>query len=457
MNSVIVIVFFLGMILVGFLSMRRITSADSYYVADRGGGTAAITGSLLATTVGGSSTIGLAGLGYQKGLVGAWWMLAGVVGLTVLSLWLAGRVRESGVYTLPGILEQQYGEQGTKIAASVLIVTAWLGIIAGQIVAAGKIMAVLWPENLSMLMGIAAAVFILYTVLGGQYSILRTDGIQALIIGAGTLVCFVASLRAAGTAGIAHHLPRSFFSFPVNPGFGWIDLLVFLLFVGSTFLVGPDIYSRVLCSRDTRTARRALLLTAAVMIPLAFLITAIGMSARVLFPEIAPESAFPVLIGTVVPAGFNGLVIAALLAAVMSSADTCLLTTGTIIAVDVVDPLSRSRINGKRLLSISRVAIILIGLLSLFIALKLRGVIASLLLGYTVFSAGLLMPVLFGFYKDRFALRAAGVYASIAGCGGLALALKLAGYDRAILITLPLSVLLLFAGSRLGRRWEERT
>jgi len=75
------------------------------------------------------------------------------------------------------------------------------------------------------------------------------------------------------------------------------------------------------------------------MIPTAFLITFAGIAARVLLPEIQPESALPALVMNTIPTGLNGLVIIALLAAVMSSADTCLLTTSTIITSDILSPL----------------------------------------------------------------------------------------------------------------------
>ena len=135
MNTAIVILFFLVMLLIGILSARKIGGTVSYYVADRKGSVPVITGSLVATAVGGSSTIGLAGLGYTRGLVGAWWLLVGVIGLGVLAFWFVEKVRAFEVFTLPEILERQYGGQTVKIVASLLIVIAWLGIIAAQILA----------------------------------------------------------------------------------------------------------------------------------------------------------------------------------------------------------------------------------------------------------------------------------------------------------------------------------
>ena len=304
MNNIIAGAFLLGMILVGILSMKKIKSASSYFVADRNANTPAVTGSLLATIIGGSSTIGIAGLGYSKGLVGAWWMLVGAIGLLLLSVWFAERVRNYEVYTLPEILRKQYGGNTVRIIASVLIAAAWLGIIAAQVIAAGKILSVLWPGQSVLLMIIAGAVFIIYTLLGGQYSILRTDLIQSVFIIAGIMVCTIAGVSAAGGfSGMAAQLSPSYFSFPTAPDFGWIDLLIFLFFVGATYLVGPDIYSRIFCSKDPKVARKSLVLTASIMIPTAFLITFAGIAARVLLPEIQPESALPALIMNTIPTG----------------------------------------------------------------------------------------------------------------------------------------------------------
>ncbi len=439
------------MILVGILSLKKIKNASSYFVADRKAATPAITGSLLATIIGGSSTIGIAGLGYSKGLVGAWWMLVGAIGLLILSVWFAERVRGYAVYTLPEILEKQYGGNAIRIIASVLIAAAWLGIIAAQIIAAGKIMSVLWPGQSGLLMIIAGSVFIIYTLLGGQYSILRTDLIQAVLIIMGVAICAAAGISAAGgLSKMAESLPPSYFSFPTAPGFGWTDLLTFLFFVGATYLVGPDIYSRIFCSRDPRVARRSLVLTASVMIPAAFLITLAGIAARVLLPEIQPESALPALVIHTIPTGLSGLVIVALLAAVMSSADTCLLTTSTIITADILAPLLK--IDERNLLRISRLCVIITGIFSLVIALRMQGIIASLLLGYTVYSAGLVIPILLGFYAHRFGLNVAGAIIAVTGGGASGLFLKLSGHDYLLLYTIPLSAVLLFAGSYIWRR-----
>ena len=103
------------------------------------------------------------------------------------------------------------------------------------------------------------------------------------------------------------------------------------------------------------------------------------------------------------------------------------------------------------MLMVSRIGVIIIGIISLLIAVTLKGIIASLLLGYTVYTSGLVIPVLLGFYSKRLKLNSFGVIAAVVGGGGMGLVLKLAGYNNLSLLTLPLSALLLFGGSYVAR------
>lgn len=448
MNVFIVGLFFTVMLIMGILSVKKIRTMASYTVADRQAGALIVTGSLLATIVGGSSTVGLAGLGYSRGLVGAWWLLVGVVGLTVLAIFLAKHVRRTNAFTLPEILESQYGGKAARTAASVLIVIAWLGIIAAQMIAAGKIMSVLWPGQTQTLTILAALVFIIYTTLGGQYSILRTDSVQAVIITVGLVLCLWLGISAAGgRMSFVEALPGGFLSFPLSDDFGWKDLLTFLLFVGTAYLVGPDIYSRILSTKNAATARRALFATALGLVVIAFTVVLIGMVARVHLPEIAPESALPAMIMAVIPAGLNALVIAALLAAIMSSADSCLLTAGTIITSDIIGSLRKKKLEEGTMLILTRICVVAVGLSALFIGLKMGGVISSLLLAYTVYSAGLVVPVVLGFYREKLGLNAGGAIIAIVGGGFVGGVMKFSGSGEVLLFSLPLSATLLFAGS----------
>ncbi|MEE4353472.1 MAG: hypothetical protein V2J25_11445 [Desulfatiglans sp.] len=449
MDIAIIIGYFCGLLFIGGRSFKVIKETSSFFVANRSASFFLISGSLFATVIGGSSTIGMAGLGYKQGLVGSWWLLVGVIGLILLGLFLARKIRAYSLYTLPEILQVQYGPEA-KLVASALIVIAWTGIIAGQIVAAGKILGALFSAPPSLLMIVTAFVFILYTLLGGQHSVIRTDTIQSLIIIAAVLIAIPLSIEAAGgIPSMREALGADYFSFPVNAHFTWKSLITYLLLVGSSYLVGPDIYSRLFCAQDEKIAKGATLAVALALIPFAFMITTIGMSAKVLFPQISPEAAFPTMISHLFPTGLNGLIIAALLAAMMSSADTCLLTTSTILSVDVIKPLVKTGISDKRLLVLSRFFVVMIGIVSLVVALHLKGVIASLLLGYTVYTSGLVLPILLGFYRKRLHLTTGGAISAVVVGGGVALVGKLLGYPDCGLYGFFLSGIVLITLSRI--------
>jgi SSS family solute:Na+ symporter len=445
LDIVIVIAYFIGMICVGIfaLSHGRASKKDSFYVADRKGSTLIICGSLCATIIGASAVVGMAGLGFSRGLTGAWWLLSGTIGLLVLFVFFARKVRSTGLYTLPELVERQYSSS-TGIVASILIVISWMGVIAAQIIAASVVLSVLIPLPVTILMLITTFVFILYTALGGQYSIIRTDFIQSIILFSGIIICMgflIGRLTSAGD--ILNSLPRDYFSFPTSSQFGLMDVISMIILVGATYVVGPDIYSRLFCARNEKTARTSALLTALIIIPVAFIIVFIGMGAKVLFPDIIPDESFSTIIRELLPVGVSGLVIAALLAAIMSSADTCILTSSTILTEDILKRVFPSMKERNELI-ISRFNIVIIGGIALLIAVFIGGIIKSLLLAYTIFTSGIVIPVIAGFYKEKLKVTSQGALAAIIGGGGTALIIKLLEVKNLDLLGLGICIALLF-------------
>jgi SSS family solute:Na+ symporter len=418
LDLVIIGVYLVVLIAIGVINRRKARGVDDFFVAGRKSSTLFIAGSLIATIVGGSATVGMAGLGFVRGLTGAWWILVGSVGLVVLGLFLAKKVRQTGKYTLPELVQEQY-DRRMALATSILIVISWIGIVAAQILASSRILGVLGIGSPVLWMFLFTAVFVLYTVIGGQYAVIGTDVVQAAVIFIGILAGLPLLLsRVGGWSGLSAALPADRFAFPVSSQFGGIDLVSLLLLVGLTYVVGPDMYSRIFCARDVRTARASVFWAALFLVPLAFAITLFGMGASVLFPQSAAEQAFPTVIKEVLPPFVGAIVLAALLSAVMSSADTCLLSASTILTVDVVGWFKPS-LSPRRVLLISRFAIVVLGVGSLFLALFLKGIISSLLFAYTIYTAGVILPVLAGFYRSRLKVTPTGALVALIG-GGLA-------------------------------------
>jgi SSS family solute:Na+ symporter len=451
LQLIIISVYFVAMIIIGVVSRKKAKGIDDFFVAGRKGGVLLITGSLLATIVGGSATVGMAGLGFSRGLTGAWWLLVGSIGLVVLGFFFAKKVRGFGLYTLPELVAKQYdGRVG--LAASVLIIIAWVGIIAAQIIASGTILGVLGIGTPLMWMVVFTIIFVTYSVLGGQQAVIRTDTVQMGIILAGVFggLALVLS-RLGGFSGLVSSLPAGDFAFPVSSQFSGRELITLLLLVGLTYVVGPDMYSRLFCARDSNTARKSAFWAALILVPVAFGITLIGMGASALFPGISPEQALPVIITGVLPPFMGGVVLAALLGALMSSADTCLLSASTIMTVDVVGRFKKF-LSPAGTMSYSRWAMVIIGVAALLLALVMKGVINTLLFAYTVYTAGIIPPVIIGFYKERFRVTPLGALAAIIGGGTSALISKILNIAYLDLGSLAISVSLLFLVSF----WDNR-
>ena len=459
LDAIIIIFYFLLMLAIGLYSFKKKEASRStgFFVAGRKAGLPLVAGSLCATFIGASVVLGMVGRGYRMGLPAVWWLLVGAIGLVILGLFFAKKVRRVGVFTLPELVEKQYGGKA-GLAASLVIVAAWISVCAAQIVAAGSVLHALIPSwDISVLMAICAAVFVIYTFLGGAYSVIRTDLIQLIIIIVGILVTLgLVMSDVGGIGGLKESLPSDYFSFPVNESFKWYDWVVMLILTGSVYVVGPDMYSRLFCARDEKVARSSTFTAAMVAIPVAFIVVLIGMGAKVLYPSIAPEQAFPTLIQNFLPAGVSGLVVAALLAAMMSSADTVILTTSTILCVDIGGK-AFPHIDERRRLLITKGGILVIGVIALLVAMKSQGIINALFNSYTIFTSGIVIPVVAGFYKDKLRVNSAGALAAIVGGGGTALGIKLAGVQHLELLGFGVCAILLFSVSWLtGRmkRWK---
>jgi SSS family solute:Na+ symporter len=455
---VIVTVYCVAMIGVGLAARKKVGSQNGFFVAHRQVGLAFITGSFIATAVGGSVTVGMAGLGFGQGLTGAWWLLVGSIGLVILGVFFARRVRGAALYTLPELAEKQY-DRRVGLAASILIVVAWVGVVAGQIVAAGKVISILGMGSVDLWMVIFTAVFVAYTVIGGQLSVVRTDLFQAVIVYTGVFLALALFLpQVGGIGGLRLSLPQDFLSFPVSSQFDWKAVLSLLILVGATYVVGPDIYTRLFSARDERTAQRAAYISAFSFVPLAFAVVLLGMGARVLYPQISPEQAFPQVISGVFSPWLGGLILAALVAALMSSADTCLLSQGVILTQDVIKQFVPS-LSERRTILITRLNVIILGLLALGLAMILKGVISSLLFAYTIFTCGLVVPIIAGFYKEKLKVTPQGALAALIGGGLIGLMGKIPGPDIPLkedlgLIGFAVSALLLFLVSYSVRKGQ---
>lgn len=372
-------IYFVFIIAIGIYSAFKIKKPADYYVAGKKAGMLPVSGSLLATILGGSAILGTIELSQKIGWAALWFLFCAALGLAAL-IPLSKYVKRFGHYTLPELLGTFYGKKAEQIA-SVIIPLAWVGIVAAQIIAAAKIITGLGFLSYEYATLIAGLVFIIYTLLGGQLSILKTDTLQAILILAGLGTLYVFAIQSPEHLNTApFHLSSLF-----NHAFTVIDLIILVLTYSVTFVVGPDIYSRVFCAKNEKTASQSILLVALLLVPISFVLTYLGIFSQ------QNSAGIVAFAENLLPDWAYGLFIAALLSAVMSSADTTLLTSSMILSELITGNLDR-----KQSLNLTRYLIAVLGIVSILIALYISSVIQALLMALTVFSGALVVPAIAG-------------------------------------------------------------
>lgn len=367
---------------IGIYSFFRVRTAADYYVSGKRGGWLQISGSLFATIMGGSAILGTVELSQKAGWPAAWFLLSAAAGLVVLSF-ISRRISILGHYTLPELLLRFYGRKA-EMTASILIPVAWTGIVAAQIIAGAKIISSLQLTSYDQGALICGIVFIFYTIAGGQLSILKTDFAQAFIILAGIFTMLVLRLLHPAGAEAGPTVPAELF----NDRFSPADLFFLLLTYSVTFVVGPDIYSRIFCARNPQVAKKSVITTAILMVPVAFSLTYLGVAAS----DAAGASNGFILPGTgFLPPWALGLIAAALLSAVMSSADTTLLTSSMILSELITGNLDK-----PSSLRLTRLFIVVMGAVSLAIALHITSILNALLISLSFFSGAFVIPIIAG-------------------------------------------------------------
>lgn len=411
MKELLLAGYFLIVIVVGILSYKKVKNDKDFFIAGKNAGVLQVSGSLLASILGSSAIIGSVDFAYVSGWAGAWLMLCAAFGLMLLYP-LIKYIKNFQGYNLPSMLGSFYGEEVQRIS-SFIIPIAWLGVVASQIMGAAKIITILSSLNYMQGVWLSGTVFIVYTILGGQLSIIKTDVIQLMFILAGIVLTFLYIVPEPVTKEV---LPF------INYKFNYIDLFVMVLTYSTTYLVGPDIYSRMFCAKDEKTMKRSIITAVCVLIPLALILAKLGIYGVQVFDSVGNESVLLMIADEKLPRVLSFVLYFGLLSAVISSADTTLLTASSLFAQVFLKDLKN-----KKSIFTTRVLTVVFGLFAVLIAVKMKYILSTLLLALAVYSGAFIIPTFVGIFGFR--AKKEVVITSIIAGGITALAGKMYGGD----------------------------
>ena len=387
----VIALYIAGMLGVGWYGLRLAKTKSDYLVAGRRLGFFMYSGTMSAVVLGGASTVGGVKLGYKFGISGMWLVVSIGVGILVLHTLFARRLVKLRVYTVGEMLDLRYG--GHTSAVSGIVMWGYTLMLAvTSTLAFATIFKVLF--NLPNWTGIAigGAIVVLYSVLGGMWSITLTDIVQFVIKTIGILFILlpVAISSAGGFSGMAAKLDESYFSFTSIGG----DTIV-TYFVIYTFglLIGQDIWQRVFTARTPGIATAGGITSGVYCLVYGLAGALIGTAAKALYPDIASaQDAFATIVERLLPTGVRGLVLAAALSAMMSTASGALIACSTTTTSDLLSKLGLRKSDGD--VHRNRITTLVLGVITIGVAMIVDDVVNALTISYDILVGGLLVAII---------------------------------------------------------------
>jgi SSS family solute:Na+ symporter len=391
LDLVVLAAYLIGILAVGVWAQRKATTQEDFLVAGRSVGPVLYSGTLAAVILGGGSTVGGVKLGYQYGISGMWLVFMYGLGMVVMGLVLVPRILELKLYTIPELLERRYSA-AARIAGGIVMAAYDLMIVVTGTIAVGAVMEVIVgiPRTPSILM--SSAVMVAYSVFGGMWSLTTTDIVQFVIKTIGILFVLLpaAIIHAGGWRGMHEALPPGFFSLT---SIGGVKILSFFTLYFFGILIGQDCWQRVFTARSVKVARDGGLYVGLYCLLYAAAGATIGAAGHAFLPPLAnPDLAFATIVNAVLPAGMRGLLLAASLSAIMSTASACLLASSTVLLEDVYLPARRRHSIGS--ISQTRAVTLALGIVATTVACVTSDVIAALTVAYDLLVGALFVPVI---------------------------------------------------------------
>ncbi|MBI2580651.1 sodium:solute symporter family protein [Candidatus Woesearchaeota archaeon] len=436
------------MLVIGFLVSRK-EDLEGYFVNNRRTKTWMLVATTVATTIGGGAVIGIVSVSYQHGIgVGIVFFISVLLGWLLVAF-LSNRIKAFGdkkmALTIGDFYAERYSKHARIAAASVLAMATFIWM-AVQFVVMGNMFSILTGIDFRLALLVAAGVTIVYTSLGGIKSDFYTDAVQFWIMLLVFILLIPIGISHIGGINALSSLPASHFNLFTfgGPLFFFGGILLGIPYA----LVSMDVWQRVYAASDAKTAKKALTLTVIIQPFFYVASTVIGLIAAAALTGIKGDEAIFTLMGTVLPVGLLGIGMASLLAVVMSSLDSLIVTLSAIVTKDFYKSALKPEATSKQMLKLGRLVAFAAGIIALTLAYLLPDIIQLVIYGTTIlliFSPAMLG----GFFWKRATAKAAVL--SIAAGFTTTLALIPSLKEQAFVPATAISTIIFIAASYLTK------
>ena len=405
--AIIVAIYLLAMLFIGWYSSTRITSNSDFMVAGRRLGPFLMAGTLAATEIGGGSSLGVVQNGMSGyGISSAWYIITMGLAFAILTF-LAPKFRAATVKTVPEYFRRRYGKSAGLITA-IIMVLPLVGLTAGQFIASAVILSTMLGISYKLAVIIVAVVVTIYAIMGGLWSVTLTDFVQVFLIIIGMIIAVPFAVNmAGGWESVVANVPAE--TFDLFSGYSVMDIIALTIMYVATFTVGQEAVSRYYAARDSKAAKQGSVLAAVINFVFAFIPAVLGVIVLALinmgsfsaeqFADVGARYALPVLAMESMPSVICGLLFSGIISATMSSSDSDLLGAGSIFANDIYHAVLKPNATSEEVMKVTKIVMMLVGVASMFIALFNTSSIVNLLMFcFTLRAAGAFFPYVLGHY-----------------------------------------------------------
>ena len=419
-DIIVMIAYLACVVLIGYYSMNQIEDFDDYAVAGRSIPAALIFGTIGATLCGGGATIGRISFVHKQGLI-VFVALIGVVVCQIFSgLLIAPRVRQIGrnVYTISDLFGMYYGRAG-RLSSSLVAFFFLMSMMGVQLLAMGRILETILNMDFVVATVLSTVITVTYTWAGGMIAVLLTDAVQFVVIALGLSIAAYLGLEQVGglTNAVDIITSRSPESAMLLDFFrdDWSPLKLGAFFLA--FMLGdmctPYYIQRYATAASPKDSKVGVTLFSVYYIFFLATTAAIGIVSVCIQPSATPDLAMTSLVQTILPAGISGLVMAALLAAVMSTGDSLFNTGAVTFTRDIYNEFINPQATQRQLLVVSKAVTILLGIGATLFALVLPDVLGLMVHIYPIWGPAIILPLFAGLLWGKIEERRASPYAGM--------------------------------------------
>ncbi|TVQ54525.1 MAG: hypothetical protein EA355_11645 [Rhodobacteraceae bacterium] len=413
----VIALYFAAIAGIAVYTTRSVETGDDLFLAGRSLRWPVVGGSLFASNISSTTLIGLAGAAYATGIsVANYEWMAGVV-LVFMGVYVAPIYLRAKIGTIPELLEKRFDRRSRLYFSALTILLTVAVDTAGGIYAGAVVLRTFFPDlGLAETSAALALVAGLYTAAGGLKAVAFSDVLQAvvLIVGSALLTLIVFGEHGFSWSAATAETPDGHLSLirPLDdPGVPWLGLVIGLPVLGFWYWAANQyVAQRLLGARTLRDAQWGANLGGALKLLPLFIMVLPGAMAIGLFPDLEEaDSVFPTLVAEMLPIGLTGLVLAGLIAAIMSSIDSTLNSSSTLIVKDFVEQPGRT-LSPKRARLIGRattLTLMVVAALWAPMIAEFGGLFSYLQQAFSVLAPPVTAVMLLGIFQRRGAGRAA--------------------------------------------------